>query len=138
MGVFLTKYLIMANPKKTLKENDYGIISRLGERGVSETDICKALGMSYKTWQRIKEEDPRALDALEEARRVEESELVGVLFESATKDKNLTACMFLLKTRHGYLEGAQQVAANQVNVQITLPGAKDPVSYLKEVEQNES
>ena len=125
----------MANPKKTLKEKDYGIISRLGARGVSETDIAAALGMSFKTWKRIKDENDRAAEALDEARRKEESELVGVLYEAAIKEKNLTAAMFLLKSRHGYKEGADRIDATQVNVKITLPGAKDPVSYLKEVEE---
>lgn len=121
----------MGQPKKTLKEKDYGIITRLGERGVSETDICKALGMSYKTWQRIKDEDDKAAEALEEARRTEESELVGVLYELAVKEKDKVAAMFLLKTRHGYVEGAEVANANQVNVQITLPAALNPKDYEK-------
>ncbi len=124
----------MGRKKIELKKTDYNKIRRLGARGVSEVDITKALGISYPTWKRLKEEDENALEALEEARREEESELVGVLYEAATIEKNLTAAMFLLKARHGYKEGAEQVNANQVNVKITLPGAKDPAAYLEEVE----
>lgn len=124
----------MPRKKIQLKKTDYNKIRRLGARGVSEVDITKALGISFPTWKRIKEEDEQALEALEEARREEESELVGVLYEAATKDKNLTAAMFLLKARHGYKEGAEQVNANQVNVKITLPGSMEPHEYLKEVE----
>lgn len=125
----------MGRKKIQLKTTDYSKIRRLGARGVSEVDICKALGISYPTWKRLKEEDEEALEALEEARREEESELVGVLYEAATKDKNLTAAMFLLKARHGYKEGAEQVNANQVNVKITLPGSMEPDQYLKTVEE---
>jgi hypothetical protein len=56
--------------------------------GVSEVDICKSLGISFPTWKRLKEEDNEALEALEEARREEESQLVGVLFEGAMDKKN--------------------------------------------------
>jgi hypothetical protein len=125
----------MPQPKKTLPKNGLQKIRNLAERGVSETDIAKSLGMSYKTWQRIKEEDPNAKDVLEEARQIEETKLFGILFEKAMNGDS-TAAMFLLKTRHGYREGAELVNANQVNVKITMPGAKDPVSYLKEVEEN--
>lgn len=125
----------MPQPKKTIPKNGLQKIRSLAERGVSEVDIAKSLNMSYKTWQRIKEEDPDARNVLEEARQIEETKLVGVLFEKAMKG-DATSAMFLLKTRHGYREGAELVNANQVNVRITLPGAKDPTEYLKEVEAN--
>ncbi|MCC5906997.1 MAG: hypothetical protein JJU13_12355 [Balneolaceae bacterium] len=126
----------MGRNKIELKKTDYAKIRRLGARGVSEVDITKALGISFPTWKRLKSEDEQALEALEEARREEESELVGVLYEAATKDKNLTAAMFLLKARHGYKEGAEQVNANQVNVKITLPGAMNENEYQKLVQVN--
>lgn len=126
----------MGRTKIELKEKDYTTIRKLASRGVKETDMCKALGVSFPTWARLKEEDEKAIEVFEEAKKIEEDKLVGVLYDAATKDKNLTAAMFLLKTRHGYKEGAEQVNANQVNVSITLPGAKDPVQYLKEIEEN--
>lgn len=119
----------MGRKKIELRKTDYDKIKRLGSRGVSEVDICSALGISFPTWKRLKEEDEQAAQALDEARREEESALVGVLYEAATKDKNLTAAMFLLKARHGYKEGSERVNANQVNVQITLPGAMDRKEY---------
>jgi hypothetical protein len=92
--------------------------------------------MSFDTWLRIKTENEEAKQALEAARAIEKDQLVGMLFEKAMKGDS-TAAMFLLKTRHGYLEGKQHVSANQVNVQITLPGAKDESQYLKEVNEDE-
>jgi len=129
----------MGRKKITLSKPDYKKISRLAERGVNETDICKALDISFPTWKRLKEEDEQAMQALQEARRKEEAELVGVLYEAATVDKNLTAAMFLLKARHGYKEGADQRQAQQLNVKISVPGAMNEDEYenLIEVQQNE-
>jgi hypothetical protein len=121
----------MGRKKIELKSTDYDKVRRLGSRGVSEVDICKSLGISFPTWKRLKSEDEQALEALEEARREEESELVGVLYEAAVNDKNLTAAMFLLKARHSYKEGADQVNASQVNVKISVPGAMDEKKYLE-------
>lgn len=122
----------MGRRKKTLPTNGLQTIRDLAERGVKETDIAKALGMSFPTWQRIKEENEEARETLEEARQIEENKLFGVLYEKAMKGDS-TAAMFLLKTRHGYREGAELVNANQVNVKITLPGSLNPDEYLKEV-----
>jgi len=121
----------MGRKKKQLQKTDYLKIRRLGARGVSEVDICKSLGISFPTWKRLKQEDEKALEALEESRCEEESQLVGVLYEAAVKDKNITAAMFLLKARHGYREGDQSKVANQVNVQITVPGAMNEKEYQK-------
>jgi hypothetical protein len=126
----------MGRRKKTLPTNGLETITELAERGVTETDIAKALGMSFDTWLRIKTENEEAKHALEAARAIEKDQLVGMLFDKAMKGDS-TAAMFLLKTRHGYLEGKQHVSANQVNVQITLPGAKDESQYLKEVNEDE-
>ncbi len=122
----------MGRNKIVLKEKDYDKIRTLAERGVKETDMVKALGISYPTWKRLKEEDEKALEVFEEAKKIEEDALVGMLYEKAMKGDS-TAAMFLLKTRHGYKEGAEQVNANQVNVKITLPGSMEPDQYLKEV-----
>ncbi|NBC05543.1 MAG: hypothetical protein GVY20_17810 [Bacteroidetes bacterium] len=124
----------MGRKKIKLKKQDYSKIRRLAKRGVKETDICKALGISFPTWARLKEEDEKAIEVFEEARKVEEDMLVGVLYDAAVNDKNLTAAMFLLKARHGYKEGAEQVNANQVNVKIQMPGAMDSNEYKKLVE----
>lgn len=123
----------MGRKKITLKKTDYSKISRLAERGVSEVDICEALGISFPTWARLKKEDEKALEAFETARRKEERELVGVLYEKAMNGDS-TCAMFLLKTRHGYLEGKEVVNANAVNVQITLPGSMQPEDYKKQLE----
>jgi len=126
----------MGRKMKMPPENATEKITRLAERGVAETEIAKALGVSFPTWARWKNEIDQIGDALQEARAIEEEKLTGMLFDKAMKGDS-TAAMFLLKTRHGYLEGKPQVNANQVNVQITLPGAKNESQYLEEVNENE-
>ena len=116
-------------------ENATEKITRLAERGVAETEIAKALGVSFPTWARWKNEIDQIGDALQEARAIEEEKLTGMLFDKAMKGDS-TAAMFLLKTRHGYLEGKQHVNANQVNVQISVPGSMDADQYQKSIEVN--
>ncbi|MBD3615843.1 MAG: hypothetical protein HUJ22_04655 [Gracilimonas sp.] len=123
----------MPRIKKVLPEGGLETIRTLGKRGVNETDIAKALGMSYDTWLRIKRENPEAKQAIQEARAVEEGKLVGVLYEKAMKG-DATCAMFLLKTRHGYLEGKDVNSGNAVQVNITIPGSMDPEDYKKQIE----
>ena len=126
----------MGRRKKNLPANGLEIIRNLAEKGVRETDIAKSLGMCFDTWLRIKNENPEALKALEEAKQIEENELFGILYEKAVKGDSVAA-MFLLKTRHGYREGAEVTNANQVNVKISVPGSMKPEDYLKEVTNDE-
>jgi hypothetical protein len=125
----------MGRRKRLLPTDGLEIIRKLGARGVRESDIWKALGLSYKSWSRIKRENDEARLALEEARMMEHDDLYGVLYDKAVKGDS-TAAMFLLKTRHGYKEGAEQVTANQVNVKITLPSSMRPEQYAKSMEVN--
>ena len=130
---YLIKFENMGRKKIKLPSNGLDIIRNLAERGVRETDIARALGMSFKTWKRIKDENDEARETLEEARQIEENKLFGILYEKAMKGDTVSA-IFLLKSRHGYKEGADQVNANQVNVKITLPGSMDPEDYRKKIE----
>lgn len=128
----------MGRLKKTLPDGGIDKIKRLAENGVNEVDIAKALGMSFPTWKRIKEENEQAKQALQEARAIEEGKLVGKLFEKAMNGSE-TACMFLLKTRFGYKEGAPVENANAVQVNITIPASMDPEQYANKIEvENES
>jgi hypothetical protein len=93
-------------------------------RGVSEVRIARSLGINYRTWMRLRDEDERIAGALAESRRIEEEELVAVLLDKA-RDGETTSLIFALKSRHGYRDqGAPQAAADaRVNVVINLPAA---------------
>lgn len=91
-------------------------------RGVPETKLAEALGINYRTWMRVREEDERIADILVEGRKLEEEELVSLLLDKA-RGGDLTATIFALKSRHGYRDigttgnGMEQ----RVNVTIHLP-----------------
>ncbi len=123
----------MPRPKKTLQENHYPLITELAQRGCREVDICRACGVSFPTWQRIKGEDAKAVDALEEGRGIEHEALVGALYEQAMMG-NVIAAMFLLKTRHGYREGFTVEHNSNVKITFELPGALSPGQYGQVIE----
>ena len=83
------------------------MVKKLTSKGCSEVTIAKALGTSRKTWQTWRDENPEIRQAWEEGRGIEHDALFGALFESATKQKNVTAAIFLLKARHGYRENKE-------------------------------
>lgn len=93
-------------------------------RGVSEVRIARSLGINYRTWMRLRDEDERIAGALAESRKIEEEELVAVLLDKA-REGETTSLIFALKSRHGYRDqGAPQAAADaRVNVVINLPAA---------------
>ncbi|MCC5927593.1 MAG: hypothetical protein JJU41_13660 [Bacteroidetes bacterium] len=126
----------MGRRKKTISKRGHQIIRDLAQRGVNETDIAKALGLGYDTWVRIKREDETTREVLEQARMIEHDKLFGVLYEKAMKGDS-TASMFLLKTRHGYKEGAEVQNTNAIAVQITLPGSMKPEEYIKTMQINQ-
>lgn len=125
----------MGRPRKTLPKNGLELISDLSARGVKETEIAKALGMSFQTWKKIREENPEAKQAWEEAKAVECDALVGKLYDKAM-DGDSSAAMFLLKARHGYRDhGATDASdASRVNLVFNLPAPLSPDQYGKLVE----
>ncbi|MES9887278.1 MAG: hypothetical protein ABW140_10730 [Candidatus Sedimenticola sp. 6PFRAG1] len=124
----------MARPKKFIKEGQYKLITEMAARGLREVDIARGLGMAFTTWARIKDEDPKALDALEEGRGIEHEALVGKLFDMAMKG-NVVALLFALKSRHGYREGIAIEHNSNVRVTFDLPGALSTDQYAKVIEQ---
>ncbi|MES9957101.1 MAG: hypothetical protein ABW086_08630 [Sedimenticola sp.] len=123
----------MPRPKKIIKPNQYEKITEMAARGLREVDIARSLGMSFSTWKRIKDEDERAMDALEEGRGVEHEKLVGALFEAAMKG-NVIAGIFLLKARYGYREGFTVEHNSNVKISVELPAALTADQYEKVIE----
>lgn len=126
----------MPRPRKNLPRNGTEIIRELASRGVKETDIAKALGMSFDTWRRIRDNNPEARAVYEEAKAVELDKLVGRLYAVAMdpKDpKSSSAAMFLLKARHGYRDYGPAEGESGPLVHITLPAAMSPQDYEKVV-----
>lgn len=126
----------MPRPRKYLPANGVDIIKDCASRGVRESEIARALGMSMPTWRRIREEDPKAAEAYQEAKAVELDSLVGKLYEKAM-DGDSAAAMFLLKSRHGYRDhGPADGDDSRVNINLTLPTSLDPDKYQRLIEHS--
>ena len=128
----------MGRPRKHLPRNGLAIIRDCASRGVREIDVAKALGMSYRTWKKLRDADPEAKAAWLEAKSIEHDTLYGHAYEIATDPKHParpTMLMFLLKARHDYRDhGPTDGAEAGVNINLTLPPALDPKQYEKLLE----
>jgi hypothetical protein len=122
----------VARPRKALPANGLDVIRGLAANGVNEHAIAAALGLAFETWKRIRDEDPEAKAAWQEARAIEENRLAGELFRQAM-DGNTTAAIFLLKGRHGWRDvgPAEGDSGVKVGVQINLPGALKAEDYQR-------
>ena len=92
-----------------------------------------ALGCNTNVLDRWMHEDPALKQAFDEGRETERKTLHNVLFEAATKGTGkeaLIAAMFLLKARHGYVEGQQESQANRVSVTFNIPAAQPLENFM--------
>jgi hypothetical protein len=91
------------------------------------------MGIRWGTFLKRRKEDEQLEDAIQSGRGQEHDALFGRLYGIATTSKGkeaVTACIFLLKCRHGYRErGDLPDVGSRVSVQITLPGALTPEQY---------
>src|SRR5262245_34720994 len=121
----------MGRPKKSIGPEGLDVIRRLAGRGVQEGVLARELGLSFKTWARIRAEDPEAKAAFEEGRAAERDALVGSLFRQAVEKNNTIAAIFLLKARHGFRDQgpADGAEGSRVTVQIAIPAPLSPDQY---------
>lgn len=110
-------------PRMRIPKDAEEVIRKLAAEGHSHVGIAAALGCCKNTLTKWMDENPLFRDAMEQGRERERFTLHNVLFTAATVDKNCTAAMFLLKSRHGYREGDQGEQGNRVSINFTLPGA---------------
>ena len=130
----------MPMPRKYPPKKAQVTVEDLASRGVHERSIAQALGASWELWKSWKESGqyPELTEALASGRAKEHDALVSKLFKTATEGKgkeSVTAAIFLLKSRHGYVEGSDHasMAAAQVKVTFELPGALKPTEYEAQV-----
>ena len=128
-------------PLKTLPPNGLEVIRQIARTGATETSLAAALGLSYTTWTRIKNENPKAKAAWEEARSIERDLLVGELFRQAMEDHNTVAAIALLKLRHGMRDSGPADGSDggaRVGIVLNIPAALDPARYQQLVEVHQT
>ncbi len=118
---------------KSLPSNAAEVVQQAAENGCTVEQIAAALGVGRTTFAEWREKYPELEAAMVGGRAVEHDKLVGALFEAATKKGNITAAIFLLKARHGYVEGVPLVQ-NSVSINYTLPAAMTPEQYVRTIE----
>ena len=117
---------------RDLMPQDYGLAEEMASKGAALHTIAREMGIRWPTFLELRRSDERLEEAIATGRGKEHDALVGRLFEIATMSKGkeaVTACIFLLKTRHGYREGEPLESRLQVAVQIKLPGSLTEEQY---------
>jgi len=123
-----------SNVKRVLKESEYLKIAAMAGRGFRHADIYHRLGISSKTWQRLRDEDPRAAEAFEIGRSELEERLRSKLINNALKQNNTACLIFALKSMFGYRDQGPDPVQHTTNVQIVLPAALPREQYIKELD----
>lgn len=85
----------------------------IGEYGATKQALADALGASVWLFDQWLIRHPEIKAAFERGKALEESKLVGMLFNQAMNKDNPSAAMFLLKARHNYRDSG------------TIPGQTD-------------
>lgn len=122
-------------PPVTLSDDAIDAAADALRSGVAETKVARALGVNFRTWQRLREEDDRLADAGAEAKKLEEEELVGVLMEKARKGE-VVPLLFALKARHSYRDQgpAGPGWVSNSNVTINLPPSMSSDEYRRMID----
>lgn len=97
-------------------------VGELAKQGLSIIGIGHAMGVGRDAFRGWLERHPDIKEAFDVGRERERAELHSGLADQARKG-NITAAIFLLKARHGYVEGDRGDQASRVAVQINLPAA---------------
>ncbi|MCD9027725.1 hypothetical protein LDO26_05835 [Luteimonas sp. BDR2-5] len=103
--------------------------------GYSKKAMAYRFGVCAETMNRWLADDPELQREFEQGREREHQALFNSLFTQATSRGNVTAAIFLLKSRHGYREGDQSDIANRVSITFQLPGALPMDQYTKALEK---
>jgi len=123
-------------PKKEPPANALEIIRTVTAKGASRRGVALALHVHDTVVQRWLAEYPELREAFEQGREVERADLHRVLYDCAISGQgkdSLIAAMFLLKARHGYIEGDKAAESNRVSINFQIPGAM-PMSQFQVIE----
>ena len=114
-------------------------IEELAAAGCGKNGIAVALNISHHVLGRWLDERDDLLQAYLRGREAERKALHNKLYRTAIEGEGrdaLIAAIFLLKSRHGYLEGHEADAgAARLNVTFSIPGSVPLSKYVIENEK---
>lgn len=96
--------------------------------GSSKRAVAKSLGVSLETLNEWMERHPRLRDAWY-AGREEEHQRIYNRMMAAIDEGNVTAMIWMMKTRHDYREHAPIADANAPRITINLPSPMTPEQF---------
>ena len=114
--------LSIGRPRREPPPNAVQIIQEAAAQGGSKKAVGMRLGVHTAILTRWFDEHPELQEAFDSGREQERQMLHNVL-TSAAQGGNIVAAMFLLKARHTYREGDQEIGANRVSINFQVPGA---------------
>lgn len=120
-------------PAKAVPPDAAEIVKAMAADGFSVVGIAAKLGVSDNLLRRWFDEYPALKEAFDLGREMERQALHNMLYRDAMEKGNATAAMFLLKSRHGYREGADVEQPNRVSITFNLPGAMTMDEFTKGV-----
>lgn len=125
--------LAIGRPRKQPPHDAAEVIRHACATGANKLGVAIALGTSADVLSRWLDENTGLKEAFDQGREKERQTLHNVLYECAVggngKD-SLIASMFLLKSRHGYVEGQQESQANRVSVTFNIPAAQPLEKFM--------
>lgn len=120
-------------PPKPIPENAAESIKALAADGFSIVGIAAKMGVDRVTFNKWLDAHPELQEAVDAGREQERHALHNMLYRDAMEKGNATAAMFLLKSRHGYREGAEVEKINRLSITFNLPGAMSMADFQKGV-----
>lgn len=125
--------LVIGRPRKQPPDDAAEVIRHACATGANKLGVAIALGVSGDVLNRWLDENTDLKEAFDQGREKERQTLHNVLYDCAVggngKD-SLIASMFLLKARHGYVEGQQESQANRVSLTFNIPAAQPLEKFM--------
>ena len=123
----------IGRPPKQIPANAAEIVKTMAAEGYGIVAIADRFRISKELLRQWFERDPALQEALDVGREQERRALHNMLYKDAMENGNATAAMFLLKSRHGYREGAEVDQSSGVRITFNLPGAMSIEDFSKGV-----
>jgi transposase-like protein len=121
----------VGQPKKVPPEHAAQLIQAAAAAGANMLDIARKFRIAKETLGNWLDDYPEIRTAYDYGREAEREKLHNKMVSDALEgEKANTNAMFILKARHGYVEG-EKGEKTQLNVIVTMPGALSREDWIK-------